>query len=109
MDENIIARITVGPDEYGDGRGGPAWCGSITDPDGNADCIDGARGHGPRTTPGRYPTPDQWLRLLRRHVKLPRDVKRAGLKWADADVRPYGWSPGPGCAPHGVRVTWWRS
>lgn len=108
MDENIIARITVGPDEYGDGRGGPAWSGAIVTPEGTVDCIDGARGHGPRTEK-LYQTPDQWFRLVKRHTRLPRVVKRAGLGWADADVQPYGWSPGPGCAPQGVQVTWWRS
>jgi hypothetical protein len=50
----------------------------------------------------RHPTTeDGWARAARRHARRP-----AGLRWCDAEVRPLGWSQGPGHAPGGVELVW---
>jgi len=63
----------------------------------------GWAGNGPRTI---RPSPADWLRLLRRHIKLPKPVRTTGLRWDNATVRPTGWSMGAGHAPHGIVVRW---
>jgi hypothetical protein len=57
------------------------------------------------------PTPTTckgWLQYARncRKISLPREVRRAGLTWGDATVRPDGWSAGCGHAPTGIHLSW---
>lgn len=96
--------ITVGPDDQHGGGNAIAWYITVTDPDGcrYADSSGGwtcpASLHPVRTW--------AWVARLRRHVRLPREVRKAGLGWADATVYPFGWSEGAGHAPQGVVVAW---
>jgi len=94
-------KINVGPDE----QSGVAYSAMIRR-EGEGDSFDsfssgGWRGNGPRQA-----SPDAWLALVKRHLKLPAPVKKAGLSWTDAEVRPRGWSKGSGHAPQGVTITW---
>lgn len=39
-------------------------------------------------------------------MRLPREVREAGLRWEDAEVAAEGWSDGWFVMPNGIRVTW---
>ena len=93
--------ICVGPDSYGP-PAGVSW-------EETTDWGDGSKSHesGGWNGPGpRRSTPAAWVALLRRHVALPTLVRKAGLRWADADVTPHGYSQGAGDAPDGVMIEW---
>ena len=93
--------IYIGPDEQA-----PGCCIATLSTEDDATTLGAWRSTGPRPgRDGRVNTWD-WLTLARRRLTLPRAVKRAGLAWGDADVRPYGWSPGGAYAPNGVTITW---
>jgi len=95
--------IVVGPDEQGSGV---SYSATIKK-HGETESFDsgGWGGGGPR----RHADPDAWLALAKVHLKLPAPVKRARLKWADATVKPFGYSQGAGHAPSGITITWsWR-
>jgi len=96
-------RITISPDPQ---EPGVAYYLETDQGDGwEEDDSGGWGGSGPRRE-----TTDAWFRLAQRRLGLPPWVKRAGLRWDDADVRPYGWSQGSGHAPQGLTITWtWRA
>jgi len=100
---NPSARVVVGPDEQGPGVSYVATMRKGGE-DRHLD-SGGWGGKGPRS----HADPDAWLALARKHLKLPKQVKAAGLGWGDARVEPFGWSEGRGHAPSGITITWsWR-
>jgi hypothetical protein len=93
----IIARVTIGPSDYD--RHGVDYGTATADRDGYLQADDGA---GYPLAECRHPdTTDGWARAARRHARRPN-----GLRWCDAEVRPLGWSEGPGHAPGGVELVW---
>jgi hypothetical protein len=58
--------------------------------------TDGWFGPGPK-----HKTERGWFDYTKKRVGLP----RKGLRWADADVRPLGWSDGYRC-PDGIEIRW---
>ena len=97
----MTLRIYIGPDEQAHG----CCIATLSTEDGD-DTLDAWRSTGPRPERGGRLNTWDWLALARRRLSLPTVVKRAGLRWDDADVRPYGWSPGGAYAPNGVTITW---
>lgn len=89
MNTTIPVTITIGPDTQS-GEGGVCWHVATAE-----DSIDsGGAARGPRDSE----SPDAWLAYARRQLA------GMGIRWASADVRPYGWSQGAGHAPQGIVV-----
>lgn len=102
---DIIARITIGPSDWE--RHAVDYGTESPDRDGYLTSDDG---HGYPLARGRHPNDIHgWLRAAKRHARLPRNVKAAGLRWSDAEVKPSGYSAGPGHAPGGITIIWRKS
>lgn len=62
----------------------------------------GWKGPGPREAHAV----DAWFKFARRKLRLPHAVGKAGLRWKDAEVKPVGYSQGPGHTQDGITITW---
>jgi hypothetical protein len=90
--------LVVGPDEQASDC--IAWSLAV---DGDHDVAGGWRTRGALYL--YRLTAREWVARLRRHVRLPLAVRRAGLGWSDAAVNPNGYSYGPWCYG-GIHMTW---
>ena len=72
------------------------------DPDGEPEDKGGWTSAGPRDAA----SPDSWLALAKRRVKLPSAVRAVRQTWKNATITPLGWEDQPGHAPDGILLTW---
>lgn len=101
--------ISVGPDN----QDGPGVSYTVLEQvGGEKEAFDSGGWASPSSGPRRGPLGQvsawAWVALLRRHVRLPRAVREAGLGWDDADLElaPREWNEGWERAYNGVQVTW---
>ena len=99
---DIIAQITIGPSDHEEHA--VDYATATPDSEGYLSTDDSG---GYPLARGRHPVAtDGWVRAARKHVGLPVAVILDGQGWADAEVRPFGWSEGAGHAPGGVELVW---
>lgn len=86
--------ITAGPSDVGSGAD---WYVSEQTDDGRDSVASGGTPRGPRDSDN----PRAWMAWARRQVGR---VGKWTIHWADAEVRPAGFSTGAGHAPNGVEI-----
>lgn len=92
--DDIDVRIVAGPDP----EGGCSWALLLVGEEGD-DPIATGSARGPKRTGNLHDYgPWDWTRWLKR------ELAGYGIRWADATVKPDGWSEGGGHAPQGVVV-----